>query len=121
MKPHPVCIGSTGAAALQLVRADTPHARMRGLLGRAPLAPEEALLLRPCRLVHTFGMAYAIDIVFLNRAGVVCRVARTVPPGRFSGCLRAWQTLELAAGGAHAFGIQVGDALTLDEKGGSTP
>ena len=40
--------------------------RARGLLGRAPLAADEALLIRPCSSIHTFGMRFAIDVVFID-------------------------------------------------------
>src|SRR5215210_694276 len=44
--------------------------RMRGLLGRPPLRPGQGLLIVPCRGVHSFGMAYSIDVVHLDRKGV---------------------------------------------------
>ena len=103
-----------GTRALRVRWASTARERMRGLLGSAPLANNEALLLRPCRLVHTFGMRYPIDIVFLDRAGVVRQISEAVPSGRVRGCWRGWQTLELAAGSASAFGLKVSDSLRLD-------
>ena len=39
--------------------ADTPLARMRGLLGRAGLPSGRALLIVPCRAIHTLGMRFA--------------------------------------------------------------
>ena len=45
--------------------ADGARARRRGLLGRD--AFEGALVLRPCRHVHTFGMRFPIDVAFCDR------------------------------------------------------
>ena len=45
--------------------ADTFGARLRGLRGRDGL--EGALLLRPCRSVHTLGMRFPIDVAFCRR------------------------------------------------------
>ncbi len=99
------------ARSLVVSRATTMIERMRGLLGRAPLRADEAMLLQPCRLVHTFGMRYAIDVVFLDRAGTVRRIDVAVPSSRVRGCAGAWQTLELAAGAARVVGLRVGMTL----------
>ena len=73
--------------------------RARGLLGRAPLAADEALLIRPCSSIHTFGMRFALDLVFLDARGRVVKRARGVPPGRIRwGGRRARATLEAQAG-----------------------
>ena len=56
--------------------------RARGLLLRPPLAENEALLLPGCASVHTFGMRYTIDVVFLDPLGRVLRVARSLRPWR---------------------------------------
>ncbi len=49
-------------------------ARARGLLGGPPLELDEALLIAPCSSIHTFGMRYPIDVVFLDRNARVVRV-----------------------------------------------
>jgi uncharacterized protein len=75
-------------------------ARLRGLaLRREP--PGEALLIPRCRSVHTFGMRFALDLVWLGRGGRVLRIDRDVPPWRLRSCRGAVEVLELAAGGAH--------------------
>ena len=42
-------------------------ARLRGLLGTSELPADEGLWLSPCNSVHSLGMRYAIDVIFLNR------------------------------------------------------
>jgi uncharacterized protein len=75
-------------------------ARLRGLaLRREP--PGEGLLIPRCRSVHTFGMRFALDLVWLGRGGQVLRIDRDVPPWRLRSCRGAVEVLELAAGGAH--------------------
>ena len=85
--------------------------RLRGLLGRPPLAADEALLMEPCRLIHTFGMRYPLDLAFIDRRGRVCKIARDVKPARFAGAAAAHATLELPAGALAASGLKVGDAI----------
>ncbi len=53
--------------------------RMRGLRDRGWLAPDHALLLPRCRSVHTFGMAFPIAVVFLDRDLKIVGVRRTSP------------------------------------------
>ena len=62
-----------------IVWARKPSDRMRGLLGR-PLTEGQALVIAGARQVHTFGMRYAIDVLFCDDGWVVRhRVARMAP------------------------------------------
>lgn len=85
--------------------------RLRGLLGRPPLARGEGLLIEPCPSIHTVGMGYPIDIAFLDRTLRVVHRVSSLPPWRFAGCARAYAALELSAGALDAAGIAVGDQL----------
>lgn len=85
--------------------------RMRGLLGRPPLGDDEALLLEPCRSVHSFGMRYALDLVYVDRRGRVCKMVYGMRPGSFSASLGAYSTIEFAAGKLAVAGIKIGDML----------
>jgi uncharacterized membrane protein (UPF0127 family) len=80
-------------------RAHSPLARLRGLAGIA--APHGVALLLPrTGSVHTFGMRFALDLVWLDRGGRVLRVDRAVPPRQLRGCRGARAVLETAPGGA---------------------
>lgn len=89
------------AIVAQAWRADRPWSRMRGLLGRQPLAGQarQALWLVPCGSVHTFGMRYPLDLVFLDRIGRVLACRESLHPWHAHGCRGAHQTVELAPGG----------------------
>ena len=91
--------------------ADRGPARNRGLLGRQSLGQGEGLWIVPCEAVHTFGMRFAIDLVFLDRRNIVRKVRSSVPPWRMSGCLRARSVLELAAGTLENTPVHPGDTL----------
>lgn len=96
----------------QLMIADGPFARARGLLGRKSLGPEEALLLMPCAAIHTFGMRFAIDVVFLDRDGTIQALRSQLKPGE---CLRsrgAYGTLEWAQGAIERKHLAEGQRLT---------
>ena len=105
----------SGASLGNRVRvADSWWTRFRGLLGTAPLAAGEGLLIDPCRGVHMFGMRYPIDVAFLDRSGKVVGICRELAPGARSPFVRAARSaLELPAGTLDAAGITEGDTLTL--------
>src|SRR3954470_19446425 len=58
----------------------------------------EPLLIPRCSSVHTFGMRFPIDVVFLDARGRVLRVAPAVPPWRLVSCPGAAAVVETAAG-----------------------
>jgi hypothetical protein len=73
-------IGSRG----QIIRALAPEnrrERMRGLIGRALLAEDEALLLEGTRSIHTFGMRWPIFPALLD-GELTVRSVRAIPPSR---------------------------------------
>jgi len=68
------------------------------LLGLALLRRERAgagLLIPRCRSVHSFGMRFPIDVLFLDGEGRVIDLRREVPPGRVIRCPGAMAVLEL--------------------------
>ena len=101
-------------AQVRAFKAASVPARMFGLLGRRALAPDEALWLTPCSSVHTLGMNYPIDVVFLDRARRVVATRSAVKPRRMSIARRAHSVLELPALTAARLGIVPGVSLTLE-------
>lgn len=88
--------------------------RLRGLLGRAPLQPGEGLLLRGENAIHTLGMTFAIDVLFLDRAGRVVHLISAMPPWRISPFVtRARDVLELPAGIIAQTNTMLGDQIEL--------
>lgn len=70
------------------------------LLGLARLDREQAgvgLLIPRCSSVHTFGMRFPLDLLFLGECGEVVSTRRLVPPRRFVFCGQAKAVLELPA------------------------
>lgn len=66
--------------------------RLRGLLGTDEDADSVALV--RCGSVHTFGMAYPIDVAFVHENGTVLESVRGLRPGRLCGCRGSWIVLE---------------------------
>jgi uncharacterized membrane protein (UPF0127 family) len=78
---------------VSLVRvAQTARERLIGLAFAPPGGPLE---LPRCRSVHTFGMRYALDLVWLDERRRVVRVDRGVPPRRVRFCRGARSVVEV--------------------------
>jgi uncharacterized membrane protein (UPF0127 family) len=85
-----------------VAEARSPWARTRGLLGRSGLEKRAGLWL-PVRSVHTVGMRFPIDLVWLAADRTAIRVDRAVGPGRIRSCRTArGGVVETAAGQAVA-------------------
>jgi uncharacterized membrane protein (UPF0127 family) len=93
--------------------ADSPLARMKGLLGRNELRRGEGLHLRPAASIHTLFMRFPIDAIFLDRDFRVLSVREHVKPWRVAAQRRSQAVLELAAGEARDRRISIGDRLAL--------
>jgi hypothetical protein len=91
------------------VIADTSAKRRKGLLGRDSLPNGHALWIVPCESVHTCGMRFPIDVVYLDRKHIVRKVCRAIPPWRLSMCLLAHSVLELPAGTSELTRTEPGD------------
>lgn len=94
----------------------TWRARLQGLLGRSPPAPREIWCLPRCSAVHTLGMAYPIDVVWLNAEGRIVRLWVAMPPGRLAWQRGATEVLELAAHESARLAWHVG--LVVPRRGG---
>lgn len=102
---------------IAIPRIDTAsrlYERFLGLMGRAPLGVGVGLMLSPCKSVHTCFMRFAIDVVFLDNAGSVLRVARDVRPWRLTWA--PWKThsvIELESGWLPQEAIKKGDRVQI--------
>jgi uncharacterized protein len=100
-----------GEVLASLEVAGDRRARSRGLLGRDGV--DGALLLRPCRSVHTVGMRFPIDVAFCDGDLRVLRVV-TMPRHRLSRLVwRSRAVVEAEAGAFARWGLQAGDRLEV--------
>ena len=88
---------------LTLIDAHTHRSRRRGLSRLDALDPQHALHIPQTPSVHTFGMRFALDLIWLDKDGLVVRVDHDVGPRRMRLCARARSVVETVAGQADAF------------------
>ena len=95
----------------ELFIAETAWQRTRGLLGRKPLTGIQGLLIKKCNSVHMIGMSYAIDLIYLDKEGVVVKTVDNFKPWRFSGCRKAVNVIELLSGMNKKYQIKKGQKI----------
>lgn len=89
--------------------------KAKGLLGRASIDENTGLLFEGCNSVHTFGMRFDIDVLFLDRHRKVTKVYFQLQPQRLAFDMRARYVIELMGGVLAGKGIVMGDELAWRE------
>jgi uncharacterized membrane protein (UPF0127 family) len=114
---QPFCAFNISRQAFLSIRvtvADTPLSRLRGLLGKVRLRSDEALWVVPSRGIHTIGLRFPIDVVYLDADMRVIYLVENLQPlsvGAFR--LRSASVLQLPARNIYESGTQIGDQLLV--------
>jgi len=109
--------------ATDLKIADTHWTRLKGLLGstRAMFTAGAGLWIVPCHGVHTIGMMFPIDVLYLDENLVVVHLEQNVKPWRFTPIrLEATTVVELPANTVASTSTCVGDRLEIKATGKQT-
>lgn len=93
--------------------AESRAARRRGLLGRDGI--DGALVLRPARSVHTFGMRFPLDVAWCDRDLVVLRTSPLARNRLTRPVLHAALVIEAEAGSFARWNLALGDQLELKD------
>ena len=106
-----------GTSVAERVRvASSSLERSVGLLRTPEVKPGEGLWIERSPSIHMFFMPYAIDAIFVSKAGRVTKVVANLRPWRVVLWARgARDCLELRAGAVAQSGTQAGDELRLIE------
>ncbi len=83
---------------IELDVADTPSKRMIGLLKTKELLETKGLFIPNCRAIHTFGMQYSIDVVFINKQLKIIKVIQSCLPNRLAWSFESYSVIELKGG-----------------------
>ncbi|TDT15599.1 hypothetical protein BDK89_1174 [Ilumatobacter fluminis] len=91
--------------------ADSRTARRKGLLGREHL--DGAIVLTPCRWIHTIGMQFPIDVAFLDDDGTVVKTMHMKSHRIGVPVWSASLVIEAEAGAFARWGLRVGDVIEI--------
>jgi uncharacterized protein len=102
--------------ATEMRLANTHLSRLRGLMWTAParFAFGQGLWIVPCHGVHTWGMRFSLDLVYLDGDNVVVHLEENVKPWRFSAIRMDTSTvLELPCHTVWNSGTKIGDQIEM--------
>jgi len=102
--------------ATSLAVADTHWTRLRGLLGLQSndFPSGHGLWIVPCSGIHTLGMGFPIDVLYLDRSFTVVDIREAVQPWRFAPIRsKARSVLELPSLTAAQTKTLVGDRIDI--------
>jgi uncharacterized membrane protein (UPF0127 family) len=96
--------------------AGTSLTRLFGLLGRSGLDAGAGLWIKPSSGVHTFGMAFSIDVIGLDKQLRVIRLWPNLVPWRMTRISFAMESvIELPPGTIAQCRVEIGDLLQVTE------
>ena len=107
--------------ATELAIADTHWSRLRGLMGASEtdFGDGRGLWIVPCHGVHTLAMRFPIDVIYLNKTGMVVHVVQKLRPWRFAPIrMQAATVLELPSGKAVETATAIGDKIEINLRKG---
>jgi uncharacterized membrane protein (UPF0127 family) len=93
--------------------ANTVLKRMVGLLNRGRFEKGEGLLLDRCYGIHTIGMRFPIDVLFLDKDLHVIRAVKALPPYRTCVVKKSVYVLEVPVGALDASHTEEGDQIQI--------
>ena len=94
--------------------ADTHMARLRGLLGRMKFRRQDGLWVVPCQGIHTIGLLFPIDVIYLDERWRVIHLIEHFGPFRIAPIRRhASSVLEMPTRTIYSSNTQVGDELLI--------
>ena len=113
-RPHRLVNATRSIVLAEVVEgAFDSNTRRRGLLGRSSLPEQSALIIAPSSAIHTFGMKFAIDAVFVNRRGEILKRVTALKPRRIAARPGAFAVIEFCARHPGVARCARGDVLVL--------
>jgi uncharacterized membrane protein (UPF0127 family) len=100
--------------SLDVKAADTIFSRLRGFIGRLKLRADEGLWVVPSRGIHTLGLLFPLDLIYLDENNRVIHMVEYFPSFRIGPLkTRAESVLELPTHTIYSSHTQPGDELVI--------
>lgn len=91
--------------------ANTARSRRRGLIGQTQI--DSALVISPCKWIHSFGMKCTIDVLYLDATGAVLKTKHLDPLRVAAPVLKSKTVVELPSGSIERLGVLIGDVIEV--------
>lgn len=102
------------AIYFKLIIVDSFFSRLIGLMFKKHIASDQAMLIKHCKWVHTCFVKFELDLIFLNKEFRVIQI-KHIKPFRISLPVKdGLHVLELKAGCAKSYNIEIGDYFIIE-------
>jgi len=89
--------------------------RTKGLLGKDYLPQDTGLLIIPCSAIHTFFMRFPIDVIFVNKRGLIVALRKSMKKFRyFSSNFQGYFVVELPINTLEITSTTIGDKIGVE-------
>ncbi len=97
---------------IEIIKTKSFRQKLSGLIPYAELNENKVMLLENCRLIHTFFMRFSIDVIFINKNGIIKKLNENLKPYRFCiSNLNARHVYEASVGFIKRFNLKTGDDI----------
>lgn len=108
-------ISNNQLIAKEAIRASSFQERLLGLMGKAQISENEALILPQCKIVHSFFMRFPIDLIFCDQENKIVLIQENFSPWKISKfAASANYIIELQSGKIRATGTVLGNYLKFN-------
>jgi|LGVE01.1.fsa_nt_gb uncharacterized membrane protein (UPF0127 family) len=101
--------------AEEIRQANHFFVKLIGLLNDKKIDGQQGLLLFKCKQIHTIGMNFPIDVVFISKEGIILYIENDFAKGKISHYIKnSYYALELKANVASFYALKIGDTIQFD-------
>jgi hypothetical protein len=100
-----------------IISANNPLKRLKGLLGKKYLKNKQALHIIPCNSIHSCFMRFRFDAIFINKKNQIVYIIEKMPSWRISKiCFSAYSVIEFPEGTVGETGTKIGDFVEFIQE-----
>ena len=108
---------SEESLAEQVIRADNFLLRLVGLMGRTGMDPNKAVMIEPCRQVHSWFVFFSLDLLFLDEQNIVLSKISYFSPFKISPKIGgARKVVEFTSGTLDGVDVVIGDEILIHPR-----
>lgn len=82
---------------MEVIYCASNFAKLKGLLAKSTLNEEKYYVFAACKAIHTFGMRFAIDVIFCDKSGCILKYYRQLSPNRIVFVSKAFFAIEFVS------------------------
>ena len=91
--------------------------RLTGMLTRKFSGKLDGIVFENCNTIHTFGMRFSLDVLFVDRNNVIIKIQKNMAPWKTASAgIKKCTAIELPAGTADMVMCKTGDIIEFNDE-----